>query len=86
MGNFIDYLGFFSGICTTIAFVPQLLKIWLTKSAKDISMLMFLIFFLGICCWILYGYLTNDKPILIANILTMILSVGIIIGKIKFDK
>ena len=44
MEKYITYIGFFSGFCTTVAFVPQAYKVWKTKSTKDISLWMFLIF------------------------------------------
>jgi MtN3 and saliva related transmembrane protein len=44
MEKYITYIGFFSGFCTTIAFISQAYKVWKTKSTKDISLWMFLIF------------------------------------------
>ena len=68
MEKYITYIGFFSGFCTTIAFVPQAYKVWKTKSAKDISLWMFLIFTIGVASWLVYGVLTNNLPIIFANI------------------
>ncbi|MAI84945.1 MAG: hypothetical protein CMM91_08455 [Rickettsiales bacterium] len=85
MEQYITYLGFFSGFCTTFAFIPQLIKVWKTKSVKDISMRMFLIFFIGVLGWTIYGFLINDKPMIFANLSTLILAFGIIIGIYKFD-
>tara|TARA_B100000989_G_C19440374_1_gene427041 strand:+ start:151 stop:411 length:261 start_codon:yes stop_codon:yes gene_type:complete len=85
MEKYIIYLGFFSGFCTTVAFIPQLIKVWKTKSVKDISMKMFLIFFIGVFGWTIYGFLINDKPMIFANLITLVLAIGIIFGKYKFD-
>jgi len=85
MDPYVIYVGFFSGFCTTIAFVPQVYKVWKTKSTKDISLLMFLVFTTGIIGWLIYGILSDNLPIIIANIVTFFLVLLILIAKIKFD-
>ena len=84
--NFFDlkYIGFFAGFCTTIAFIPQAFKVWKTKSTKDISLLMFLIFTTGVISWLLYGVIISDFPIIIANSITLLLSIFILFYKIKY--
>ena len=49
-------LGYFAGFLITVAFVPQVLKTWKTKSADDLSLGMFLVFFVGVAC---IGYLED---------------------------
>ncbi|MFA7074034.1 MAG: SemiSWEET transporter [Endomicrobiaceae bacterium] len=83
---FIEVLGYISAVLTTIAFIPQILKTFKTKSAKDVSMGMFVIFTAGVFLWIIYGLLTNTKPVLIANIIIFCLSLTQIILKIKYDR
>ena len=78
------YIGFFAGFCTTVAFIPQALKVWRTKSTKDISLLMFIIFTTGVLSWLIYGITIADAPIIIANAITLILSLFILFYKIKF--
>ena len=85
MDKYIIYIGFFSGFCTTVAFVPQAYKVWKTKSAKDISLWMFLIFTTGVASWLVYGVLTNNLPIIFANIATLFLVFLILVAKIKFN-
>ena len=85
MENYITYIGFFSGFCTTIAFVPQAYKAWKTKRTKDISLWMFLIFTTGVASWLVYGVLTNNLPIIFANIVTLFLAFLILVAKIKFN-
>ena len=82
--NFFDniiILGYFAAFCTTISFLPQALKIWKSNSSKDISLSMFVIFTVGVVCWLIYGILINDLPIVIANSFTLILSLFILIHK-----
>ena len=80
----ITYIGFFAAFCTTIAFLPQAIKVYKTKSTKDISLYMFLIFTIGVLSWLIYGLVINDLPIILANAVTLVLSFFILIYKIKF--
>ena len=81
---FIKYIGFFAAFCTTFAFLPQAIKVYKTKSTKDISLYMFLIFTTGVLSWLVYGLIINDLPIILANAITLILSFFILIYKLKF--
>ncbi len=82
----IDILGYLSATFTTIAFLPQIIKTIKTKSAKDVSMGMFVFFTTGVFLWIIYGALTNTMPLIIANSVIFCLSLIQIILKIKYDK
>ena len=85
MLNFIiKYVGFFAAFCTTIAFLPQAIKVFKSKSTKDISLYMFIIFTIGVLSWLIYGLIINDMPIILANAVTLILSFFILIYKIKY--
>ncbi|MFM9156381.1 MAG: SemiSWEET family sugar transporter, partial [Dolichospermum sp.] len=53
--DFITILGLVAGVLTTVAFLPQMFQIWLTKSAKDVSFVMLIIFMSGLCLWLIYG-------------------------------
>ena len=80
----ITYIGFFAAFCTTIAFLPQAIKVYKTKSTKDISLYMFLIFTIGVLSWLIYGLIINDWPVILANAVTLILSFFILIYKLKY--
>lgn len=82
--NDINLLGLVAGTFTTIAFVPQVVKIWQTKSASDISFGMFLIFNLGLVLWLLYGIAIHSIPIIIANAITLVLTGIILALKIRY--
>jgi MtN3 and saliva related transmembrane protein len=77
-------IGYFAGAITTIAFVPQVIKIWKTKSTKDISLITFVAFCLGVFLWMIYGIILHSKPVIIANLIGFILGIIIIILKIKY--
>ncbi|GHT58346.1 hypothetical protein AGMMS50222_00080 [Endomicrobiia bacterium] len=82
-----------SGVIGTIAaclsastFVPQVYKTWKTKSAKNVSIQMFIISAITALLWITYGIGTKKPPIYIANIIGFILSVTQVNLKIKYDR
>jgi len=84
--NYIEFFGFSAALLTTIAFLPQLYKTWKTKSADDVSLIMLILFIIGLICWIIYGLKINSLPILVANIITFIFNFSILILKITYSK
>ncbi len=81
-----DYtlLGILAGLLTTIAFLPQVIKTWKSKSARDISLGMFLIFCTGVLLWLAYGILIDDLAIILANAFTLVLAGSILYFKLKY--
>ena len=82
----IEFFGYFAAILTTLAFLPQLIKTFQTKKAEDVSLITLIMFLTGVLSWIIYGYKISSTPILIANIITFILNLLILIFKITFSK
>ena len=82
----INIFGYFAAILTTAAFLPQLIKTLKTKKADDVSLTTLLMFIIGVMFWIIYGYKISSSPILIANLITLILNLLILISKIYFSK
>ena len=82
----VDIFGYFAAILTTAAFLPQLIKTLKTKKAEDVSLVTLIMFIVGVLCWIIYGYKISSTPILIANLVTIILNLMILISKIYFSK
>jgi MtN3 and saliva related transmembrane protein len=86
MFSALELLGFAAGACTTLSFVPQVMRIWKTRSAEDVSLAMYLIFCVGIVLWICYGLLKAATPIVFANILTLLLAFAVLVMKFFFRK
>lgn len=82
--NDINLLGMLAGTLTTVAFVPQVVKIWQSKSASDISLAMFFIFNLGLVLWLLYGIAIHSMPVIVANAVTLVLTGIILMLKIRY--
>jgi MtN3 and saliva related transmembrane protein len=80
----IDILGYVAAILTTIAFLPQVLKTWRSRSAKDVSLVMMITFSIGVFLWLVYGLAIQAMPIITANATTLILALLIVILKIRY--
>lgn len=72
-------IGSLAAACTTLAFLPQAIKVIQTRHTKDLSLAMYVIFTLGVFLWLMYGLMTNDWPIIVANLVTCVLA-AIILG------
>lgn len=84
MELFIKIIGMLAGTCTTIAFLPQVIQTWKSKSAKGLSLGMFSIFTLGVCLWLVYGVIKSDPPLIIFNAITLLLSALLLYFKLTF--
>ena len=80
----IKLIGFAAAACTTVAYAPQVIKVWKTRSARDISLGMFLIMVLGLALWLIYGLLCGDGPLIASNAVTMLLAGGILVMKLRY--
>ena len=81
-----DIFGYFAAILTTAAFLPQLIKTLKTKKADDVSLATLIMFIIGVLSWIIYGYKISSLPILVANLITFILNLLILISKIYYSQ
>lgn len=68
-----DLIGYVAAVLTTIAFLPQAIKAFRTRSTKDISLTMWLLLCAGVACWLVYGMLLRAGPIIAANSVTLVL-------------
>ncbi|MGD0643656.1 MAG: SemiSWEET transporter [Candidatus Bathyarchaeia archaeon] len=80
----ITIIGLVAAVFTTIALFPQLIKVWKTKSTKDISTGMFSLYCSGVFLWFIYGVYLNDLPIIIANSLAFVQALLILSFKAKY--
>jgi MtN3 and saliva related transmembrane protein len=80
----VDLIGAVAGTLSTIAFVPQAWRIWKTRSARDLSLPMYLIFTSGVALWLTYGLALGAVPIIVCNGLTLLLAGTVLAMKLKF--
>lgn len=81
----ITILGLVAATLTTSAFLPQMIKTWQSKSAKDVSLGMLITFCIGVFLWLIYGLYLQALPIILANSLTLIFNLIIVWLKIKYE-
>jgi len=81
--NFVSIIGMIAAFCTTIAQLPQVIKVLKTHQTHDISLWMYIIINIGIVLWLIYGLYIYDFPLIIANAVTFILTMIVLIMKIK---
>ncbi|MEO5563586.1 MAG: SemiSWEET transporter [Chitinophagaceae bacterium] len=80
----IDILGYSAGVVTAVTFLPQVIKTWKEKSAKDISLMMFVIAIVNEIMWIAYGILLNNWIIILTNSILMVMASIIIYFKLNY--
>ena len=83
--SIVEDIGFVAAFLTTAAFVPQLMRVMKLRSAREISLGTFLMFSVGVFMWLLYGIYTGSRPVIASNVVTLVLSVSILILKLKYD-
>lgn len=78
-----ETIGYVAAVLTTAAYIPQFLKVWKTRSAKDISLRMYLMMCSGVFLWLVFGIRLRSLPIILANGITFILTAAILGMKIR---
>jgi MtN3 and saliva related transmembrane protein len=81
----VDILGYSAGAITSLTFLPQVIKTWKEKSAKDISLLMFVIAAINEVMWIVYGALLNNWVIILTNVIVLVMSLTMIFFKLRYN-
>lgn len=80
----VDILGYSAGAITSLTFLPQVIKTWREKSARDVSLLMFVIAAINEVMWIVYGALLNNWVIILTNAIVLAMSLTMIYLKLRY--
>lgn len=80
----VELVGFTAATLTTIAFVPQAIKTFRSRNTQSISLGMYSVFTVGIAFWFFYGVLLGSWPMILSNIVTLGLSGGILLMKLRY--
>ena len=80
----IDILGYCAAFLTTVSFLPQAIKTIKTKDTSGISLLMYVMFTIGVFAWLIYGTFRKDIPVIIGNAVTLSFAITILRMKIKY--
>jgi len=84
--NFIPIVGFAAGTLCTIAYLPQALHSFRTRSVGDISLLMLVSLNVGLLFWVAYGFLIHSLPIILPNAVTFLLAFPLLMMKLRFRR
>jgi len=79
-------IGSVAAVCTTGAFVPQVVRVWRLKSAQEISLATFSAFAVGTFVWLVYGLVIGSLPVILANAVTLVLALTIVLLKLNYDR
>ena len=82
--NFVSLVGFAAGTLCTLAYLPQALHSFRTKSVRDISLVMLVSLNVGLLLWVAYGVLIHSLPLILPNAVTFLLAFPLLIMKLRF--
>jgi len=83
--NYIAVVGFAAGTLCTLAYLPQALHSFRTKSVRDISLIMLVSLNIGLLLWVAYGFLIHSLPIILPNAVTFFLAFPLLVMKLRFS-
>jgi MtN3 and saliva related transmembrane protein len=84
MRVWVEYIGSLAAACTTLCWVPQALKIIREKQTQGISLITQAVFTIGLALWLTYGILLTNWPLMLANAVTLVLALLILILKVRY--
>jgi MtN3 and saliva related transmembrane protein len=84
--NYVAVVGFGAGTLCTLAYLPQALHSFRTKSVRDISLAMLLSLNAGLLLWVAYGFLIHSLPIILPNAVTFFMAFPLLVMKLRFGR
>jgi len=81
-----EAIGYAAGTLATLAFVPQVVKTWRSKSVEDLSFTTLATFTTGIALWLVYGVRARSFPIILANAITLVLNAVLVVLKVRYRR
>jgi MtN3 and saliva related transmembrane protein len=81
-----ESIGYAAAFMTTVSFLPQVIKVWSTRSVRDISVITYGMFTVGAALWLAYGVAIHSLPVVLANAVTVVLAAGVLAAKIRFGR
>lgn len=84
--NWIEILGFTAGTLSALTFLPQVIRTWKLKTAKELSLVMIFLITSSVILWIAYGIFINNIVIIYTNSIVLVLALCLLYFKFKFKK
>jgi len=82
----VPAIGFAAGTLTTLAYLPQALHSFRTRSVRDLSLAMLVALNAGLSLWVVYGFWIRSLPLILTNVLTLVLALPLLVMKLRFHK
>ena len=82
----VEYLGFLAGVLTTFCYVPQLIRVFRLKSAKEISMLFTILLLIGVVIWLFYGIFLALTPLILWNSIGVVMVATLLYAKLRYGR
>ena len=82
--NLTEAIGVVAAVLTTASFLPQVWHSFKTRDVSGISLGMYSAFTVGIALWLVYGLLIGAWPLILANGITLVFAVAILVMKLRF--
>ena len=79
-----ESIGYAAAFMTTVSFLPQVIKVWRTRTVRDISLATYSMFTVGAALWLAYGLAIHSLPVILANAVTVVLAAAVLTAKIRF--
>ena len=84
--SFVSFVGFAAGTLCTLAYLPQALHSFRTKSVSDISLMMLVSLNIGLLLWVAYGVMIRSLPLILPNAVTFYLAFPLLVMKLRFQE
>lgn len=82
----VNILGIVAGFLTSVAMIPQLIKVIKEKNVEDLSWVMILVLICGLSLWVWYGFIQDELPIIISNAFAVLVNLTLFICYLLFRK
>ena len=81
-----EYLGYIGGILTTFCYVPQIIRVFRLRSAKEISLLFTILLLVGVVVWLFYGIFLSLAPVVLWNSIAVVIVAALLYAKMKYGR
>ncbi|MFC1999053.1 SemiSWEET family sugar transporter [Chloroflexota bacterium] len=81
-----EIVGQVSGALVTLSLIPQVIRVYKLKSAREISLMFTTLLWLGLFGWIAFGFLRNELPIILWNVIGAAITTSLLYAKLKYGR
>ena len=80
----VTIIGYIAATLGTICWMPQVIKTWVSRETKDLSLWANMLMLANLCLWLTYGILLGAWPLIIANLISILLVGSIVTAKLIY--